>query len=139
MNPKDRSRRLVWQLLVAVVLVAAFTGVAWDDSGGSSTYLPVDLAVGAGATALIYGSWWLVKRSLAASQRAFRRGYEEAMALESRQARRLGRWLGVMQARARRPEQREAMVRDAAGRAGRLVGSLRREFREGYRQSGQHR
>jgi hypothetical protein len=133
---KGRSRWLVWRLLLAVFSVAVFTGVAWDNNGGNGKYLAIDLAVGVGTTAVIYGCWWLVKRSVQASKRAFRRSYQEALALESHHARRLGRWLGEAQSRASRPERRDAMIRDAAGRAGRIVGSARRAFREGYGQTG---
>jgi hypothetical protein len=133
---KGRSRRLVWRLLLAVLLVAVFTGVAWDDNGANSKHLAIDLAVGVGTTAVIYGSWWLVKRSVQASKRALRQGYQEALALESRHAHRLGRWLAEAQSRASRPGYRDAMISHAAGRAGRFVGSARRAFREGYGQAG---
>ena len=136
MTREGRTRSLVLRLLLAVLLVAVFTGVAWDNNGGNSKYLAIDLAVGVGTTAVIYGSWWLVKRLAQASQRALRQGYQEALALESRHARRLGRWLGEAQSRASRPEYRDAMIRDAAGRAGRFVGSARRAFREGYGKTG---
>ena len=140
MTREGRTRSLVLRLLLAVLLVAVFTGVAWDNNGGSSKYLAIDLAVGVGTTALIYGSWWLVKRLAQASKRALRQGYQEALALESHHARRLGRWLGrrlgEAQSRASRPEYRDAMIRDAAARAGRFVGSARRAFRAGYSQTG---
>lgn len=115
---------------MVALLVAVFTGVAWDEGGGGSKDLWFDLAVGVGSTAVICASWWLAKRFVVASKKAIRQGYQGALALEDDQARRLGRWLGEAQRRASRPEYREAVVRDAARRAGRFVGSTRRAFRD---------
>jgi len=133
MTVRNRSRLLLWRLLLALFLVLVFAGVVWDESGGGSKHLGADLAVGAGAMAVIWGTWWLAKHSVKASKRAFRQGYQDALALESHHA----RWLAEVRRRARRPEYREAMVREAAGRAGRFVGSARRAFREGYGDRGQ--
>lgn len=127
---KSPFRRLVSRLLLAVLLVLVFTGVAWDESGDNGRHLGTDLAIGAGATAVIYSCWWLAKRVIEASKRALRQGYEEALALENHHARRVGRWLGEARRRASRPEHGEAMVRDAARRAGHFVGSAKRAFRE---------
>ena len=118
------------RLGVVGLLVAVFTGVAWDEGGGGSKDLWFDLAVGVGSTAVICATWWLAKRFVVASKRAIRQGYQGALALEDDHARRLGRWLGEAQRRASRPEYREAVVRDAARRAGRFVGSTRRAFRD---------
>jgi len=133
MTVKSRARSLLKGLLVALFLVLVFACVAWEESGEDSRHLlGTDLAVGASATAVICAVWWLAKRSLAASKRAFRQGYEEVLTLQSRHGRRFGRWTADVRKYASRPQQQEAALREAAGRAGRFVGSTRRAFREGY-------
>ncbi|MGC8626747.1 MAG: hypothetical protein ACP5VR_04175 [Acidimicrobiales bacterium] len=133
MSVKSRARSLLRRLLVALFLVLVFTGVAWEESGEDSRHLlGADLAVGAGATALMYALWWLAKRSLAATKSAFRQGYEEVLALQDRHGRQLGPWAANAHKYASRAERREAALRAAAAHAGRFVGSTRRAFRDGY-------
>jgi hypothetical protein len=115
--------------LLALFLVVVFTGVAWDDSGGDGKYLGMDVAVGVGATGVIFACWWLVKRSLAGAKRAFR----DALALERQQRRNV---LPPLSAR-RQSLNATPVVRDVAGRAGRFVGTLRRAYREGRSDNGQ--
>ncbi len=132
MTAKGRFRVLLRRLLLTLLLVLVFTGVAWDESGGGSQHLVIDLAVGLGATAVAWGAWWLAQRFVQAIGRAFRQGYQETLALQDHHARRLARWLARAERRARTPEHRQALIRHAAGRAGRFVGSTRRAFWEGY-------
>ncbi|HYA44519.1 MAG TPA: hypothetical protein VED59_02860 [Acidimicrobiales bacterium] len=132
MTARNRYRRLLRRLSLALFVVLVFAGVAWDESGGGSKHLGTDLAIGAGAGALISGSWWLAKRFVASSRRAFRQGYQDALALESRHARRLADWMTDTRRRVSDSEHREEMVRDVARRAGRIAGSTRRAFRDGY-------
>jgi hypothetical protein len=123
---------LVRRLLLLLILVLVFTGVAWDESGGGNKHLEIDLAVGVGATAVVSGAWWLAKRGVATIKGAFRQGYQETVALQSHQVRGLARRLAHAQRRTSRPEYGQALIREAAGRAGRFVGSTKRAFWEGY-------
>jgi hypothetical protein len=127
-----RSRVLLSRVLLTLFLVIVFTGVAWDDKGSDGRYLGIDVATGLGANAVIYACWWLVKRSLVGAKRALHEGYRDALALERKQGRYLPRWLSEP----RRSAKPTPVVRDLAGRAGRLVGSVQRAYRDGRTDSG---
>ena len=126
------SRVLLRRVLLALFLVIVFTGVAWDDNGSDGRYLGIDLAVGVGTTAVIYGCWWLVKRSLIGAKRALREGYGDALALERRQR----PYVARRSSEPGRGAKPTPVVRDLAGRAGRFVGSVQRAYRDGRTDSG---
>jgi len=126
------SRVLLRRFFVGLFLVIVFTGIAWDDSGGDSRYVGIDVAVGVGATAVICACWWLAKRSLVNVRKALHEGYSDRLSLERKQGRYLPRWLFEPSSSAKPTP----VVRDLAGRAGRFVGSVRRAYREGRSDSG---
>jgi len=124
-----RARALLRRVLLALFLVIVLTGLAWDDGGGDSRYLGIDLAVGVGGTAVICGCWWLVKRSVVGAKKALDESFRDTqvLKLKRQQGQYRPRWLPEPS----RGAKRTPVVRHWAGRAGRLVGSVQRAYREG--------
>ncbi|HUB70754.1 MAG TPA: hypothetical protein VL984_10060 [Acidimicrobiales bacterium] len=157
MARSKRPRTLVKRTLLALFLVAVFAAVSWDDSGGGTKYLGVDLAVGVGTTALIFSCWWLVKRSLVSARKTLGDGLRGALALERTEGRPSRSTLPerasgaatapVVPGPPSRPSPASPTgptsstpsapaINVLAGRAGRFVGTVRRAYREGRTGSG---
>ena len=135
MISRDSYRSLRWRFFVAVVLVLAFTGVVWNETGDTAKYLWLDLVIGFVLAALSHVAWWAFKRRWRASRAVLREAYQDLDVVQREQSRRIGRRLGELHGRrasARLPDGQNAVVRGAARHAGRSIGTLRRAFRDGY-------
>lgn len=93
--------------------------------------MEVALAVGLGASALVYGCWWLARRAARRTRKAFYQAYHDALAVPGHRSAGPGHRVVEAGRKAGRPEYGQAVLRSSARRAGRFVGSVRQAYRDG--------
>ena len=131
MSTHRTLRTFLRRLVVAAGLLAVLSAIGWTETSDGPHHLEAAVAFGLGASALLYGIWWLARRTARRARNAFHQGYQGASAIKGDQAARLGRRLADARQNAARPEFGQEVVRGSARRAGRFVGSVKQAYRDG--------
>jgi hypothetical protein len=124
-------RSLLRRLLVTAGLLVVLSAIGWTETSDGPHHLEGAVAFGVGAWALLYGIWWLGRRTARRARSAFHQGYQSTVVIKGDQSARLGRRLAEARSNAARPEYRQEVVRGSARRAGRFVGSVKQAYRDG--------